>query len=150
MRRVLQTLAVAISGCILLAGTSSGAATLHATNSGRCQSVPQATISNIELGVRTSYQRTVHFSSFQAVRSQDREMIYYVAAKVGPRPGSDDWGIAIWALNRLDHSTGQTGVIYAMPDIATTYTDWGNGATTRARLSAWDDGYTEARQCARS
>lgn len=115
---------------------------------GPCQAVPATTIENIELGRKRS-AGVFHLSNFQAVRSGQRSNIYYVAARVGATPGSDNYGVAVWALTRLDHSTGDIGAIWALPEIATHFTDWGDGAQTRARLGRGDTAYHAARRCVR-
>jgi hypothetical protein len=120
-----------------------------AVDMSRCIALPAETIANIELGIRPQYRQNTHFSNYWAVRTRDRAQFYFAAARVGSSPDSSDWGIAVWAINRLDHSSGETGVVYAMPEIATSFTDWGNGARTQANFNRRDDGYREAVNCAR-
>jgi hypothetical protein len=116
--------------------------------SGRCLDVPASTIADIELGIRATRRGRVAFTHYQAVRSNDLERIYFVSAMVRVNGRAEDWEIATWAINRLDHSTGSPGSVFAMPDAATTYTDWGDASRNRMRLSAFDDGHSESRQCA--
>jgi hypothetical protein len=152
MFRLLGIGALLVVFFVAVAGNGQSGRSAANTNSAsraQCLAVPTATIANIETGVRAQFRGSTHFSNYQAVRSPDHTHIYYVAAKVGSVSGADDWGVAIWALNRLDHGSGETGLIWATPEIATRYTDWGNGSQTQARFGRQDVGYRQAKECAR-
>lgn len=75
----------------------------------------------------------------RAVRSDDYERVYMIAAQVHG-PGIDG-EIGVWASN--DHRN--PGLIYAVDGIAREFSDWG----TLPDSSATDDGVAEARRCAR-
>jgi len=81
----------------------------------------------------------------QAVKSDDYEEVWFVAADLQGKnlEGSDD--IGIWATNSL--AAGE-GLIFAVDEVAQEFSDWGDGGQTDAQLSINDDGAQEARGCA--
>jgi hypothetical protein len=69
-----------------------------------------------------------------AVRSDDFEHVYFVAARVNGEP-------ALWAMNRLDGS----GLILSINDHAYEVSGMGKGEDLADPITQYDDGAAEAR-----
>lgn len=108
-------------------------------SSARCESVSRATLDAIEAGLTVGGGGTL--GRAQAVRSQDFEKVWMVAAEInGAGLGNDTVGV--WATNDI---TGTSGVIYAVDAVAEEFSDWGADAGNKPTSS--DDGVSEARGC---
>ena len=126
MRRVLGTLVLtlllAVSGC---GGSSSSSA------SDRCEPLPAAAVEH--LGYALDGKQLVNPV---AVRSNDFEHVYFVAANVDGSP-------ALWAMNGLDGY----GLILSVNDHAYDVSHMGRGEGTDAHITESDDGASEALSC---
>jgi len=115
--------------------------TVEAADS-RCEPVDDALVSAISDGLTIDGGGSLR--NAQAVRSDDFESAYFVAADVQAAglEGAND--IGIWVTNDLAAPTS----IYAVDEVAQEFSDWGDGGQTDARFSASDDGAQAARGCA--
>ena len=80
----------------------------------------------------------------QAVRSEEREEVWFVAADIeGPGlEGTSD--IAVWATNSLEVGGG---LILSVDALAQEFSVWPDADTTDAEIADTEDGVDEARQC---
>jgi len=105
----------------------------------RCEDVSQTVQDNIQIGILA--ETGVILTNFQAVRSEDFEKIWMVAALM-EGPGMDG-DIGVWATNKID----DTGIILAVDGLAQEFSEWPDGDSTDAEMSAADDGVDEAKDC---
>ena len=108
----------------------------------RCEAVSQAMLDLID------DQLTVDGGSLRngfAVKSEDYENVYMIAADI-QGPGMDDDGqVGVWAANGLEPEGSL--IILAVDGLAKEFSDWFDGDQTDAQLSLADDGVDEAREC---
>jgi hypothetical protein len=80
----------------------------------------------------------------RAVKSNDLEKVYMVAADIqgDGMEGNDD--IGVWATNSLQGN----GLIFSVDGFAKEFSDWGDAATTDAQITQAADGVDEAKECA--
>jgi hypothetical protein len=77
-----------------------------------------------------------------AVKSPDFENVYFIAVKFSAT-GVDDQ-VGVWASNSL---TPGGGLILSASSMAKQFTDWPDGATTDAQISAADPSIAAAEAC---
>ena len=131
-RWILLTAAFMLAAC---GGGGSGDAGGGTAN--RCESVPAAAVDAIEAGMTVSGGGSL--SRAQAVRSNDFEKVWFVAAEIDG-PGMEGAGdIGVWVTNDVNGG----GTIGAVDGFAHQFSDWG----VRSDVSRSDDGYSEARAC---
>jgi hypothetical protein len=109
---------------------------------GRCEKVSNAVLNAIAEGLTVTGGGTLR--NGYAVKSDDFNKVYMVAADI---QGSDMEGngeIGVWATNSLDGH----GSIFAVDGFAKEFSDWGHGDTTDANITASSDGVAEAKECA--
>jgi endonuclease YncB( thermonuclease family) len=115
---------------------------LHADepDAGRCLDVDQAMTDAIATGLEGG----LSLRGAQAVRSEDFEEVYFIAADI-EEPGMDGADqIGVWASNAL--KAGE-GLILAVNEVAQELTDWPDADSTDAEMTMADDGAEEARGC---
>jgi hypothetical protein len=128
---VAMGLAFAVGGC---GGESSGESASESTGGGaspRCEPLPAAAAAHLGSALYTG-----DLVGPVAVRSDDFEHVYFVAARVGGEP-------ALWAMNRLDGSS----LIISINDHAYEVSGMGRGADLADPISEYDDGAAEALSC---
>jgi endonuclease YncB( thermonuclease family) len=114
---------------------------LH-TTALRCEDVPQALVDGIASGIKPETGATLRGA--QAVRSEDFDKVWFIAADLeGPGLDGPDQ-IGLWATNSLEAGSG---LIFSVDGTAKEFTDWGDGGQTDAHLSTNDDGASEAKAC---
>lgn len=116
----------------------------------RCIAVDPLLVETIESGLKPDTGATLH--NVWAVRSDDFELVWFVAGDLeGPALDADD-DIAIFATNMLDEDgnyDGGAGFIFAVGGFATEFSDWPDGGNTDAEMSIFDDGAELSEDCAR-
>lgn len=117
-------LALVMSGC----GDSSSE---EGSASDRCEPLPTAAAEH--LGSALDGKKLV---GPVAVRSDDYEHVYFVAARVDGSP-------ALWAMNRLDG----VSLILSVNDHAYDVSQMARGENTDANVTESDDGASEALSC---
>jgi hypothetical protein len=83
-----------------------------------------------------------------AVRSNDYEQVYFIAAELQGAGLDGDDDIAIWATDRNPDGS-DNGPIFAVDGMANQFSSWPDGRASSASLSRNDDGALEARDCVR-
>ena len=110
----------------------------------RC--VPVSTVFVAELTSSLTVTGGGSLRAAHAVRSEDFENVWFIAAEIDG-PGMDGTGdIAIWATNIEPSSTAPSGSVFAVGGFATEFSVWPEGDG----FSQFDDGAGEARDCVRS
>ena len=112
-----------------------------------CRSVAPQHIENILTGM----ENTVDIGKFKlshvyAVRSNDRKKIYFVSGELIYIPTSTFHGTGTWVLNNID---SQGSFYWAMPGPAVDLTIYPDATQNKAKISIWDHGYTQSRDCTR-
>lgn len=80
-----------------------------------------------------------------AVKSNDFERVYFVAAYIYGDGMEDGVGPGVWAKSgELDGP----GLFFSIDGFANEFSSWGDGGSTDAQLSQIDDGAQEAAKCA--
>lgn len=80
-----------------------------------------------------------------AVRSNDYERVWFVAAEITGPGIEPKQAIGLWAINgELD----EPGIILSVNGFALEFTEYPDGSTTDAQTSQFDDGAQEALACA--
>ena len=104
--------------------------------SARCLNVSGAKLNDIEQGLEPG----LSLRNGQAVRSDDYEQVYMIAADIqGPGlEGSDDVGV--WSSNSL---RANQGLVFAVDAVAREFTNWGRLPNS----SSTDHGVREAKRC---
>lgn len=81
-----------------------------------------------------------------AVRSQDFERVWFIAAEIDG-PGIEDEGeVGIWATN-ADPDGSSLGTVFAVNGFAQEFSTWPAGDSTDAAITEDDHGAEEARDC---
>jgi hypothetical protein len=107
----------------------------------RCLDVP----ANLGAGISEGLSSGITASGWQAVKSNDFEKIYMIAAQLrGEGLGDDTY--AVWASNSLELGGG---LVFSVDGYAPHFSDWGDADTTDAQISVNDDGVEEAIDCVR-
>lgn len=108
----------------------------------RCEEVPADMLDAIASGLTLDGEGTLR--SGAAVRSDDFEKLYFIAAEVDA-PGLEAEGdVAVWASNSLQPGGG---MILAVDGLAKEFSEWPAGDSTDANITSTDDGVSEARSC---
>lgn len=112
----------------------------------RCVPASQAQIDRVRVGVK-GVQESNDITSVYAVRSNDYERVWFVAAEItGPGIQPKD-AVGLWAISgELD----EPGLTLSVDGFAKEFSDWGDGTKTDAELSMFDDGAQDALDCAKS
>ena len=110
--------------------------------SGRCEDASTIASEGIAFGLTVSGGGTLRDA--QAVKSDDFENVYFIAAEIDG-PGMEGNGdIGLWASNSLEPGGG---LIFAVNGLAKEFSDWGHGDTTDAQITMFDEGADEAKEC---
>jgi len=106
----------------------------------RCEPVAREVVSGITEGL--TVQGGGSLQNAQAVKSNDFEDVWFVAADLEGAGLDRTDDIGVWATNSI------TGVasIFAADSVAKEFSEWGDAGW---RFKPDDDGMTEARECAR-
>jgi len=118
--------------------------TTQAQEPNRCVTVPSALVAAIEEGLTVSGGGTLR--NARAVKSNDFEKVYMVAADIQGAGMEGNEQVGVWATNSLKGD----GLIFSVDGQAKEFSDWGDGATTDANITQAADGVDEARECARN
>jgi len=109
----------------------------------RCIPASDLQYRNISEGLDTT--TSVYIKSAWAVKSNDYENVYYVAA-VLYGPGMEEGaGPGVWVITGDPNNPGLT---YSVGGFATSFSSWGDGGKTDAMFSQFDDGWQQANDCA--
>jgi hypothetical protein len=110
----------------------------------RCEPVDDVVVDGISEGLTIEGGGSLR--NAQAVKTDDHEDIWFVAADLqGPGlEGSGD--IAIWAVNDLEAPSA----VFAVDAVAKEFSDWGEGTRVNDAFGTSDDGAQEARGCAQA
>lgn len=109
----------------------------------RCVPASSAQIENIRVGVKGIEQNN-DIKSVYAVRSNDYERVWFVAAEITGTGIQPKQVIGLWAISG---ELEQPGLTYSVNSFALQFSDWGDGTKTDAQLSEFDDGAQEAIFC---
>lgn len=112
--------------------------------SARCESVSPTTLEAIASGLTVTGGGTLRDG--QAVRSEDFERVWFVAAEIDGSGIEGDGEVGVWATNG-DPASGEVGSIFAVDTYAQESSDWGPGDQTDDELTMADDGAQEAQDC---
>lgn len=115
----------------------------------RCIPVDAEVVEAIESGLIEDSGASLR--NVWAVRSDDFELIWFVAGDLeGPALDGDD-EIAVFATSMLNEEgeyEGMGGLVLAVSGFAVEFSDWPDGGKTQAETSLNDDGAREAWDCA--
>lgn len=117
----------------------------------RCEDVDANAIDWLMSGLNPDLGITLR--GVQAVRSDDFEQVYFVAAEIDGPGFEGDGQIAVWAMNRIDEEVNVTvgALTLTVNDESVAINgDWFHGADTDAQTSMSDDGAELSIECARS
>jgi hypothetical protein len=111
----------------------------------RCVAVPKGLVDAIEEGLTVQGGGTLR--NARAVKSEDFNNVYMVAAELqgAGLEGADD--IGVWATNGLQAGEG---LIFAVDAVAKEFSGWGDADRTDAQITQAADGAQEAADCARN
>lgn len=118
--------------------TSEGAATVAKS---RCEMGSPALVAVLRVALKPG----VTLTSVRTVQSNDFGKVWFVAGEIRGA-GVPEKTIALWATN---DNTGQGGQMYSVNGNAKSFSTWGDGGNTEAKLSDKDDGAQDAIKCAR-
>jgi hypothetical protein len=121
----------AVSGCGGESSSESASETSGTEASSRCEPLPAAAVEHLGSALHSG-----KLVGPVAVRSDDRDQLYMIAARVGGEP-------ALWAMHRLDGS----GLIVSLNDHASEVSGTIRGEDLFVPISADDDGAAEALSC---
>lgn len=116
---------------------------MSGSTSSRCEPVAIEVVSAIETGLTVGGGGSL--TNAQAVRSDDFERVYFVAADLQGAGMNGSGPVGLWATNQID---AEGGLIFAVNSMAKEFSDWGHGDTSDARITDSDDGAEEAVDCA--
>lgn len=118
--------------------------TLQPTQSSRCLPASPQQMEYIRAGIQGVQQSNDVLPGF-AVRSNDYERAWFVAAEITGPGIEPKQAIGLWAINgELD----EPGIILSVNGFALEFTEYPDGSQTDAQLSVFDDGAQEVLQCA--
>jgi hypothetical protein len=103
----------------------------------KCVKVPDKMSSAIQDGFKDKSIKLV-VSTVYAVKSKDYKNVYFIAGK------TDNGEIGVWSSNSL--KAGQ-GMIMATDSYAVELSMWPDGRMSKAKLSMFDDGFSDALHC---
>jgi hypothetical protein len=114
------------------------------TDKDRCIQASAAQIDAINAGVHGIDQNNQVRSGW-AVKSNDFENVYMVAAKIYGQGMEEGAGPGVWAIGgTLD----KPNLVYAVGGFAHQFSDFGAGETTKSNITQTSDGYQAAQWCA--
>ena len=111
----------------------------------RCQQASAAQIAAIRAGVKGVTPRNDVRSGY-AVKSTDRQNVYFVAAKIYGNGIEQGAGPGVWAMGG---TPDRPASVMAVDGYAKEFSDWGPGDRTAAQVTMFEDGVAEAKACAR-
>lgn len=118
--------------------------TVPPTQPSRCLPASPQQMEYIRAGIQGVQQSNDVLPGF-AVRSNDYERVWFVAAEITGPGIEPKQAIGLWAINgELD----QPGIILSVNGFALEFTEYPDGSTTDAQTSQFDDGAQEALACA--
>jgi hypothetical protein len=109
----------------------------------RCIPASDLQYRNITEGLDTS--TSVYINTAWAVKSNDYENVYYVAAMLYGPGMEEGAGPGVWLITGDPKKPGLT---FSVGGFATSFSSWGDGGKTDAMFSQLDDGWQEANDCA--
>ena len=112
----------------------------------RCEEVSQAMLNLIEDQLTVDGGGSLR-NGF-AVKSEDYENVYMIAADIQGAGLDGDGQVGVWAANSLEPQGSL--IILAVDGLAKEFSDWPDGDQTDAQLSLVDDGVDEARDCVKA
>lgn len=120
--------------------------------SSRCYSAPQELTQVLETGLTA--QGSESLRNAYAVRSNDYENVWFVAADIQAPGLEESKDVGVWATNGLELKDGSltylNGSIIAADGIAREFSTWGTaGDFSERTFSRSDDGFEEVIDCAR-
>jgi len=111
----------------------------------RCIPASSAQVEIIRIGVK-GIQESNHIQSVWAVRSNDYERVWFVAAEIVGPGIQPKQAIGLWAIpGELEQPSAGA---WSVNGFALEFSDWANGPNSDANLSMYDDGAQEAILCA--
>jgi hypothetical protein len=111
----------------------------------RCVPASAAQVDIIRLGVQ-GVQESNNIKSVWAVRSDDFERVWFVAAEITGPGIEPKQAIGLWAIpGELDVPSAGA---WSVNPFALEFSDWADGPGSDAQLSEFDDGAQEALSCA--
>lgn len=117
----------------------------------RCEDVHENAVAWIVSGLNPDLG--IALRGVQAVRSDDFEQVWFVAADIeGPGYDGDDQ-IAVWAMNRIDDAVGvsEGALTMTVNDVSVAVNgDWLSGPDSDAQATMDDDGASEAVDCTKA
>jgi hypothetical protein len=81
----------------------------------------------------------------QAVKSNDFQNVFMVAADLQGSGLGGTGDIGVWATNSLDPNAG---IVMAVDGVAKEFSDWPDADKTTAAITLGADGVSEAKRCA--
>lgn len=126
---------MALIAPLVLAGSCSGDGA-----SATCLPVAEATVSAIETGLTVGGGG--HLEGAAAVRSDEFSKVFMVSARI-EGAGMED-AVGTWATNTITDSSGS---FFAVPEMATEFSDFPDSSTTDAGIDQRTHGYDESRSC---
>lgn len=108
----------------------------------RCEPVSPTYLAGIEEGLMVTGDGSLR--NGQAVRSEDYERVWFVAAEIDGSGIEGNDVVGVWATNG-DPSASEFGLIFAVDAFAREFSDWGTGEDLGLSMS--DDGASEAEAC---
>jgi len=109
----------------------------------RCESVSEEVVAALASGLTVQGGGTLRDA--WAVRSNDFENVYFVAAEIDGPGIEGDGDIGVWTASDPSSPGGH----YSVNAVAKEFSDWGDGGATTAGFSLADDGVSESRDCVR-
>lgn len=129
--------AVFLCGCTASATpTSEGAATVAAS---RCHPASPALVQRLRDGLKPG----VSLTYVNTVKSNDFQRVWFVAGLL-TGSGIPAKTVGLWAVNDV---TGG-GLTYSINGTAKSFSTWGDGGKTDAKMTGKDDGAQDAIKCA--
>lgn len=110
----------------------------------RCVAASQLQTENIRSGIK-DIQQSNDVSNGWAVKSNDFENVWFVAAQITGPNIAPNQAIGVWAISGDPASPGLT---YSVNSFAIEFSSWPDGSTTDAQTSMSDDGAQQAYDCA--
>lgn len=111
----------------------------------RCESVPADIVAGIESGLTVAGGASLRGA--KAVRSQDYQKVWFVAADIQGDGMEGNSQIAVWATNSI--ASAGAGMIFAADGLAKEFSEWG-AAGIGDQFSVTDEGVAEAKECVRN
>jgi hypothetical protein len=124
-------------------GTVDGPQTVTPVADSRCVDVPAGLVARIAEGLTVASGGTL--SNASAVKSNDYEAVYFVAAEIDGPGMEGDGEVGVWAIGG---NLEDPDLFLSVDGFAHEFSDWGYGPDTTFAVQIGDDGAREAQQCA--